>query len=353
MNTMVQNNVLAHWWVVIVAYNNDVEATQCAESWLAQSPRPSTVLIVENSDFPKVGAFDALDVVVISGHTRNRNSGSAGGFATGLDHCFAHQATHVILSDQDCLAQSGLVNALHRGTEYFPGAVISSLTVDPESGAFSPNLVAKSPQSWPMLDLSPDGNELVRSLGWTLTGERLSDIGALRAAAAEYPQPDFARVPLTTPQGLVVPREAYEAIGTIRREFFVGLEDHEYCARLHDAGVPILVALNAVGFHHLKGYHEKRLCGQTFRIFNGSSFRFTCAVRNTRTMASERATGLLLVRWRLHILYRCIMYLFFGHERILTKVSAILEGLVKPLRAAAPANPGNAKTSPSASPSGR
>jgi len=304
---------LTGWWVVIVAYNRYDLVKASANAYLAQSPPPQQILVVDNSDVPDPAALGAPGVQWTLGHAENgRNSGSAGGFAHGMDYAFGHGADYVVLSDQDFMPQPDLLGSLWDTAARYPAAAVSSFTVDPATGDVAPALLATGPdQQSNELCLAPNSHEMAQSLGWRVTPTRFGSLSEIRSYASHVGA-DVGRVPLAFPQGLAISRQIHDSIGTFRREFFVGWEDYEYCCRLQDGGYPLLLALGAAGDHHLSWHRTVRLGPLCIKPFGNSPDRFYYYLRNSLVMARERARGRLLARWALRLVYYSVIYLAFG-----------------------------------------
>lgn len=301
------------WWVVIVSFNNPELVRQCVNAYRAQTVAPAAILVVDNSEPVLTAADLPSDVKLIAGGSRDRpNSGSAGGFACGMNVAFRAGAETVVLSDQDFIPCANMLEELIRTRRAHPTAVVCALTVDPASLAVMPGWVCRPLADEPgQIWLAPNRHELVSSLGWNVIGPHLNHLDSLRAFATAS-RADVARVALASPQGLAIPADVYRRVGPFRADFFVGLEDHEYSARLADSGVPIFIALGAVGHHHLVWHRSRRVIGVTLKIYGGSPMRARWAIRNSLILARERAKGALFVRWLAHEAYRSLVFLALG-----------------------------------------
>lgn len=304
---------LPGWWVVIVAYNRYDLVRASVEAFAAQAAAPEQILIVDNSDTPDSGQLASLGVQWLPGHDEEgRNSGSAGGFARGMDYAFQHGAAYVVLSDQDFLPGAGLLASLWETTRRYPAAAVSSFTVDPTTGDVLPAFLATAPgQQSDQLCLAPNRHEMAQSLGWRVSSKRFASLAEVRAYATSVGA-NVGRVPLAFPQGLAISREIHDSIGSFRREFFVGWEDYEYCCRLQDRGFPLLVALDAVGYHHLSWHRTVRIGPVPVKPFDNDPRRFYFHLRNSIVMARERAHGWLLAKWVLRLGYHSVSYLALG-----------------------------------------
>ena len=315
---------LDDWWVIIVAYNRyDLVGTSSA-AYLAQDPAPGQIVVVDNSDTPDQAAVVKLGLEWLPGHDRDgRNSGSAGGFAVGMDYAFGQGAAYVVLSDQDFVPHPGLLGSLWDTAVKHPSAAVSSFTVDPTTHQVLPAFLASAPgQGSNQLCLAPNRHEMVQSLGWTVTGTKFRSVADIQAYAATVGA-DTLRAPVAFPQGLAVPREIHHSVGTFRREFFVGWEDYEFCCRLQDCGHLLLVAPGAVGSHHLSWHHTIRLGPLSLKIFANDPSRFYFHVRNSIVMARERARGRLFARWMLRLGYHSANYFALGPPPVQARAGAI------------------------------
>lgn len=323
---------LSDWWVVIVAYNATCQVIQCVRSFEAQDCPPSHILIVDNSDLelriPRIRPVGCSQILHLDGRDDGgANTGSAGGFAAGLDYAFAHGAKYTVLSDQDFRPSEALLHHLSKAARTFPEAVISSVTIDPETNRIMPAYLVSPPGgNGEVLGLSPNTGELVTALGWqVLRRAPLESYDGLLSEARSR-RVSTGVTPLASPQGLAIPFTAYAKVGTFRREFFVGLDDYDYCARLAGARIPIRVALKSTGSHHLSWHKASRVGPLTVRSFNQSPPRMYWALRNSLILSSEWASGRLRWRWVLHEAYRSVTYAVFGPTRVRSRMSSLMRG---------------------------
>jgi GT2 family glycosyltransferase len=315
---------LDDWWVIIVAYNRYDLVETSAAAFLAQNPSPARVLVVDNSDAPDQAVVTRLGLDWIPGHdTAGRNSGSAGGFAVGMDYAFGQGAAYVVLSDQDFVPHPDLLGSLWDTAVEHPSAVVSSFTVDSTTNQVVPAYLASAPgQGSNQLCLAPNRHEMVRSLGWRITRTKFRSVGDIQDYAGTCGT-DMLRAPVAFPQGLAVPRDIHRTVGTFRREFFVGWEDYEFCCRLQDRGYLLLVAPGAVGHHHLSWHRTIRLGPFSLKVFDNDPSRFYFHVRNSIVMARERAQGPLFARWMLRLGYHSANYLALGPRSARERAGAI------------------------------
>lgn len=316
----------ATWLVAIVAYNDYPSVRKAVLAYRQQTAAPGRVLIVDNSDVPQAQHVADLGVDYLSGHSSGQNSGSAGGFAAAMRHARETKAQRLILNDQDAYPAPGMMAALWRLAEKHPDAILAPFTVDPRSDDVMPSYPAVAPRAGVGAPFLSNRQELGRSLGWSVAAPRLHDLDSVRSFLRGTQQ-TIVRTPLVPPQGMCIPLAVLERIAPFRPEFFVGHEDYEWCCRVHDAGVDILLCPDAVVYHHLAWHRQVVVLGRSLTFPDYDAVRHEHTLRNALTIANERLSGSLRVSWEARHLLKAALYVLFGTGSTRARLDATFRAL--------------------------
>ena len=239
---------------VVVTFNRlgmlqELLATLLAEDAL------STVVVVDNastdgtaewlSTHPQTGR--ALDAVLLA-----QNTGGAGGFKAGMERAVALDAELVWLMDDDGLPEPGCLETLleHRDRLDFWGPIV----VDRED---------QSRLVFP-----------IRLPGGTKTVRRLADV----EAAAKDGLIAGVVIPFN---GVLVRSDLIEKIGTVRADYFIWGDDHEYRLRAERAGARIATVVGARVLHPTVGDLGTPMAfGLTTYNHSPSELKHYCMARN-------------------------------------------------------------------------
>jgi len=323
---LTQSLVANAWLVAIVAYNDYPSVRRAVLAYQHQTPAPAAVLVVDNSDNPQPHLLADLGVEYRSGHADGRNSGSAGGFAAAMRYGREMKAERLILSDQDACPAPGMLAALWGLAEKYPKAILAPFTVDPRSHDVMPSYPAVAARAGAGAALLPNRQELGRSLGWSLAGPRLHDIDSVRLLLQSCQQ-SIARTPLVPPQGVCIPLTVLENVAPFRSDFFIGHEDYEWCCRIHDAGVDILLCPDAIVYHHLIWHRQITLFGRSLTFPDYDPIRHEHTLRNSLVMARERMSGSLRLAWVGRQVLKAVLYVLFGKGTVAGRCRATLRAL--------------------------
>lgn len=316
----------ATWLVAIVAYNDYPSVRKAVMAYQQQTAAPGRVLIVDNSDVPQAQLVADLGVDYVSGHLKGKNSGSAGGFAAAMRHARDIKAERLILNDQDACPAPDMVAALWRLSKKHPDAVLAPFTVDPRNDDVMPSYPAVAARAGVGAPFVANRQELGRSLGWSVAAPRLHDLASVRSFLRTTQQ-TIVRTPLMPPQGMCIPLAVLERIAPFRSEFFIGHEDYEWCCRVHDAGVDILLCPEAVVYHHLVWHRQVVLLGRSLTFPDYDAVRHHHTLRNALTIAHERLDGSLRVTWTARQLLKAALYVVFGTGSTRARLNATFRAL--------------------------
>ena len=199
---------------VIVAYNRLALLRDCVEALRRQARRPDAILVVDNGSTD--GTSDWLATQPDVQTLRQRNAGSAGGFAQGLS--WAVRAGHdwVWLMDDDCLPDPDALACLLRHADTPGVAALAPAVHNPGKGINVHHAVRRAP------------------------GERVFPNFGAPVPLAAYAA-DTVDLDLATYTGLLVARRAIDAVGVPRAEMFLHYDDTEYALRLRRFGRVLLI----------------------------------------------------------------------------------------------------------------
>lgn len=196
---------------VVVGYYPDTD--QLGELLVELSSQVTAIHVVDNTPDADTRVADLLAELGLPAIRLTRlgeNRGIAIALNIGIDNAIAAGATHVLLSDQDSLPETGMVDALlHALDELTAGGVkvgaIAPTFTDTNSGITFPFQV-KVPGKFFYGHLRPDNaNPVVEALTLITSG-------------------------------VLVPVEAFASVGKMRDDLFIDLVDIEWCHRARAHG---------------------------------------------------------------------------------------------------------------------
>jgi rhamnopyranosyl-N-acetylglucosaminyl-diphospho-decaprenol beta-1,3/1,4-galactofuranosyltransferase len=209
---------------VTVASNAAHRLPRQLDALTQQSRKLDEIIVVDNASSD--GTADMLaarypEVTVLSLH---ENGGVGGGYAAGLTHAAIakRHAWTWLLDDDSVPAPEGLQKLLE-GLQYLTEATARTAILAP----LCVNL--KTSMSYP--GLSWQGGRLVPTPGDP--GQPLTFVDSVISS------------------GSLIRREAVEAVGLPRVDFFIDFVDHEYCLRLGRSGFRIAVVRDSILDHEI------------------------------------------------------------------------------------------------------
>ena len=209
---------------VIVTFNRKDKVTKVIESVLAQTRPPDHVLVVDNASTD--GTPDVLAPYVtderIAMLRLPRNTGGAGGFATGMAKAYEGGADFVWIMDDDCYPEPVALGELEVGLEKAEKSMEAELPYACSVVRWTDGQICEMNNPGTTWDW---GRLLVQGHNAVLIGNC-----------------SFVSV--------LIPRWAMTRFGLPLREYFLWFDDQEYTARLSQAG-PGVQCLGSVVVHDL------------------------------------------------------------------------------------------------------
>jgi len=236
---------------VVVTHHPDATVARALAAALEQA---HWLVVVDNASAAE--RLTPVEDAVRTAGTRAellRNAGNLGIAAAqnqGIARARALGARHVLLLDQDSVAQPGMVAAL-----------LPALDSGDRVGMAVP-VTADDGQRKPTRFLvSADG----------------------RRAAAQAPEPErpvLHHLLYAIASGSLIPMAVLDEVGPMREDFFIDFVDVEFGLRLRRAGWDIVAARDARLRHRLGAYEERRLFGRTVPVTHHSAKRRYTQYRN-------------------------------------------------------------------------
>ncbi|HYD65227.1 glycosyltransferase family 2 protein [Azospirillum sp.] len=234
---------------VVVTHHPDATVARTLAAALEQA---HWLVVVDNAS--AVERLAPVEDAVRAAGTRAellRNAGNLGIAAAqnqGITRARALGARHVLLLDQDSVAQPGMVAAL-----------LDALDSGERVGMAVP-VTADDGQRKPTRFLvSADG----------------------RRAAAQAPErPVLHHLLYAIASGSLIPMAVLDEVGPMREDFFIDFVDVEFGLRLRRAGWDIVAAREARLRHRLGAYEERRLLGRAVPVTHHSAKRRYTQYRN-------------------------------------------------------------------------
>ena len=220
---------------VIVTYNPEPDLLiKQFNSLISQVDR---IIYVDNNssnDFRENLKSDRIEFIL-----NEKNLGLGKAQNQGIENAFGQNATHVILFDQDSIADQNLVLEL----------------VNTQENTFGKDNVALVGSAiYNNYDTPPTVAKVVKKLGWSITQEFLKDVDV----EVEY----------CIASGSLISREAYDNVGKINEDLFIDALDLEWCHRAKYKGFRILQSSKAKIYHQLgNGAKDKILSHSPLREF--------------------------------------------------------------------------------------
>jgi len=259
------------------------------DALLAQSRPLQEIIVIDNGSRDGTGAMLAARYPQVTALSLPQNVGAAGGWAAGLSYAALEKRHDWVWNfDDDSVPGPGALESLLTGA--------GNHANDPKVGMLVPVPVHKEtgkafpPVLWRDGFVIP-GAEMIRQPVW------------------------FAD--LAVASGCLVRREAVEAIGLPRSDFFMDVFDFEYCLRLRSRGYKIAVVTQCEFSHELGETRTFRLGRLSYNWPEHASWREYYISRNLTYLVGElyptRRARFALARRLLR--HGMLVLLFSGNKR--------------------------------------
>lgn len=216
---------------VIVAYNNYHDVDILMQKLRQIDYGNHVIIIVDNTDDESL-AYPGYDDVVYQ--KTGQNSGSASGFAMGMQLAYDCGADWIWLHDQDGYPYEGCLDAL------------LNVNLDNDLVILAPVIIDECGEE--MVDFRCKSNAFLAHTGVNITDD-IVNVDSLGTA------------------GIFVNRAVIDKIGVYDGEhFFVGWEDFEYSLRAKKNGVQLL-AVKAAKYHHPNWYRKYNIKSHAIKKF--------------------------------------------------------------------------------------
>ena len=214
--------------------------------------RLAEVIVVDNASTDGTGEWLAQDApTYVVPRTLPDNRGGAGGFSTGLDLSLERGADLAWLMDDDGLPDVDCLTTLlaHEGLDFWGPVVVDRARED--------RLV------FPIR--LPGGHRVVHDLADVTAAAR---DGLIRDVVIPF-------------NGVLVTRDLVERIGSVRGDYFIWGDDHEYRLRAEKAGARIATVVDARVLHPSVGeLGTPMMAGRTTYNHTPSDLKAYCLGRN-------------------------------------------------------------------------
>lgn len=274
---------------VTVSYNAAGVLRRHLDALKQQTRKLDEIIVVNNAstdDTVNLLAANYPDVTVLN---LCENGGVGGGFAAGLAYAALRKKYDWIwLFDQDSAPSRDGLERLLEGLQYLNGdaestAILAPLCRDPESGVTCPGL------SWR---------------------------GARFCATPVDPYHHIVLADSVISSGSLMRRQAIEAEGLPRADFFMDFVDHEHCFRLRRHGFKIVVVQDSLLEHVLGDPSQLKVLGRTKYWTDHPPWREYYMARNEvytiwQYYPEYRTKGFVLYRLARH----AFEVLLFGKEK--------------------------------------
>ncbi|OYU45900.1 MAG: hypothetical protein CFE44_05010, partial [Burkholderiales bacterium PBB4] len=253
----------------------------------ALAPQVARVVVVDNAavgsevfGWKLAERFHHLELLQLGS-----NQGIAAAQNRGMARAIEWGASHVLLSDQDSVAEPTLVAQLLHGLAVCaqaPGAAtvaaIGPATVDVRTGRVSSFIPAGRTRSSSRIE------------GHNTSTLPLMEVGFLIAS------------------GTLIPVEVIAKMGGVRSEYFIDHVDTEWCFRVRAAGYRLMGVTLPLLHHRLGDHVQKVWLLRERHVARHAPLRDYYMARNT--LALLKTTSLSL-GWRAHFVWRVLQYVGF------------------------------------------
>lgn len=217
----------------------------------------------------------------------SENRGVAAALNQGIGEAFRQNAAFVLLLDQDSTPAPNMVMQMMTACNHAEVGTI---------GIVSPaqHLISDAEGSVQTIDPAPDGMLVDRLLVWT--------------------------------SGSLIPRSVIESVGLFRDDFFIDHVDHEYCLRLHRAGLRVTVCPAAILNHRLGNLKIGRFLRWSTGYYDYTPTRHYYMVRNGIVLFLE-SKSLKFLRYYLNWEFKSLLKILVFEANKRRKLSMIALGV--------------------------
>lgn len=281
---------------VVVTYNRQNLLRECLQGLLAQTHALDEIIVVDNASTDGTLAMLAAAFPGVTTLPLPKNIGGAGGFAQGMQLAGEKGYDWIWLMDDDLLVQPDAL-------EHLAEAVAVNLS----GKAFLGGL----PQD--------QSGQLV----WRLKiGQNW--ISHTRDLTSDVTQVAVDFLPFL---GLLIPAQAIPELGLPRTDFFVYMDDVEYCFRARRSGYKIICVPQSRFLHPLPQRRAWRIFNKTVWVERFPAWKSYYEVRN-RTLIGLEYEGIHFFYQLLPVvLLRIVLSLIWYPEERTKKIRAYLLGL--------------------------
>jgi rhamnosyltransferase len=238
---------------VTVAYNGASVLARHLDALKRQMQRLDEIIVVNNASADGTARLLAVEYPEVTVLNLAQNEGVGGGYAVGLQYAALKKKYNwVWLFDQDSVPAADALQRLLGALE--------CLGDKGESTAILAPVCAHSGTKMPYPGLLWKGGRLI---------ETPVDLGE-----------EIKQVDLVISSGSLVRREAIEAVGLPRPDFFMDFVDYEYCLRLRRGGFQIAVVRDSHLDHVLGAPTKFKYLGHTTYWTDHAPWRVYYMIRN-------------------------------------------------------------------------
>ncbi|MDG2112637.1 MAG: glycosyltransferase family 2 protein [Actinomycetota bacterium] len=211
--------------VLIVTYNNEADIAACLDSVAAIEGLDVQTIVLDNASGD--ATFAAATAHSLRAHVIALETNV--GFGSGMNRAAADATgTNLLLLNPDAVLERGAAERLVELTTQRPdAAVYGGLTMFTD-GRLNPNTVRRLPSLRAVA---------MFATGLSMLSGRITDFEQLPLPTSD----EVAAVPMLTGSLMLIPHEVWDQLGGFDERFFMYAEDTDFCARIADAGLEILL----------------------------------------------------------------------------------------------------------------
>jgi len=212
--------------VVVLAYNNYSDTSECLGSLQALDYEPLSLLLVDNGSSDGTARSASIDFPGVEILRSENNLGVAGGFNLGVIQALREGSDYVLILNNDTVVDPSMIDEL----------VGASAKAD-DCGVLMPKIVHY------------DRPQIIWSVGARY--RRFPPAIVMRGLN----KPDDGRfdlleeIPFAPTCGLLIPRRTFDRVGLFDDGYFFYFDDWDYSIRVRQAGMSILYVPTARLYH--------------------------------------------------------------------------------------------------------